>query len=65
MAMVANDPKAAKRLGIKQSVGEEFMKADKGRKFGTGGDVNYTFGGNLFAIFPSIGLRFFETPGSR
>ena len=45
MAMVANDPKAAKRLGIKQSVGEEFMKADKGRKFGTGGDVNYTYGG--------------------
>lgn len=45
MALVANDPKAAKRLGIKQSVGEEFMKADKGRKFGTGGDVNYTYGG--------------------
>lgn len=45
MALVANDPKAAKRLGIKQSVGEEFMKADKGLKFGTGGDVNYTYGG--------------------
>lgn len=37
MAMVANDPKAAKRMGIKQSVGEEFMKADKGRKFKAGG----------------------------
>lgn len=37
MAMVANDPKAAKRLGIPQGVGQEFMKADKGRKFGTGG----------------------------
>ena len=37
MAMVANDPKAAKRLGIKQSVGEEFLKADKGKKFGSGG----------------------------
>jgi hypothetical protein len=36
MAMVANDPKAAKRVGIPQSVGQEFMKADKGRKFGTG-----------------------------
>ena len=33
MAMVANDPAAAKRVGIPQSVGEEFMKADKGRKF--------------------------------
>ena len=37
MAMVANNPAMAKKLGIKQSVGEEFMKADKGRKFGTGG----------------------------
>jgi len=37
MAMVANDPKAAKRMGIPQSVGQEFMKADKGRKFGSGG----------------------------
>lgn len=36
MAMVANDPKAAKRVGVPQSVGREFMKADKGRKFGTG-----------------------------
>ena len=36
MALVANDPKAAKRLGIKQSVGEEFMKADKGKKFNNG-----------------------------
>ena len=37
MALVANDPKAAKRLGIKQSVGEEFMQADKGKKFKGGG----------------------------
>lgn len=36
MAMVANDPKAAKKTGIPQSVGEEFVKADKGRKFGDG-----------------------------
>ena len=34
--MVANDPAAAKRVGIPQSVGEEYVKADKGRKFGTG-----------------------------
>ena len=33
MAMVANDPAAAKRVGIPQSVGKEFVKADKGRKF--------------------------------
>ena len=37
MALVANDPKAAKRLGIPQSVGEDFMQADKGRKFKGGG----------------------------
>ena len=37
MAMVAHDPKAAKRLGIPQSVGKEFTEADKGRKFGSGG----------------------------
>lgn len=37
MALVANDPKAAKRLGIPKSVGEEFMKADKTKKFGSGG----------------------------
>lgn len=36
MAMVANDPKAAKRVGIPQSVGQDYMKADKGRKFGSG-----------------------------
>jgi hypothetical protein len=37
MALVANDPKAAKRLDIPKSVGEEFMKADKGKKFKGGG----------------------------
>lgn len=39
MAMVANDPAAAKRTGISQSVGAEFMKADKGRKFSEGGPM--------------------------
>lgn len=37
MAAVAKNPAFAKKVGIKQSVGEEFMKADKGRKFGKGG----------------------------
>jgi hypothetical protein len=36
MAMVSHDPKAAKRLGIKQSVGKEFIKADKGKQFTKG-----------------------------
>ena len=37
MAAVANNPKFAKQVGVKQSVGEDFMKADKGRKFAKGG----------------------------
>ena len=37
MAAVANNPTFAKKVGIKSSVGEEFIKADKGRKFGSGG----------------------------
>jgi hypothetical protein len=39
MALVANDPKAARRLGIPSSVGKEFMDADKGKKFGSGGST--------------------------
>ena len=41
MAMVAHDPAAAKRTGIPQSVGKEFIKADKGRKFSKGGDMKH------------------------
>ena len=37
MAAVANSPAFAKKVGIKQSVGAEFMKADKGKKFAKGG----------------------------
>lgn len=33
MAAVANNPAVAKKTGIPKSVGEEFLKADKGRKF--------------------------------
>ena len=29
MAMVAHDPQAAKRTGVSQSVGKEFVAADK------------------------------------
>lgn len=31
MEMVAHDPKAAKRVGIPQSVGKDFAKADQGK----------------------------------
>ena len=31
MAAVAKNPAFAKKVGIKQSVGEEFLQADKGK----------------------------------
>jgi hypothetical protein len=37
MAAVANNPAFAKKVGISKSIGEEFMKADKGKKFKEGG----------------------------
>lgn len=39
MAAVANNPKFAKRAGVPQSVGRDFVKADKGKTFQEGGDV--------------------------
>ena len=36
MAAVANNPAFAKKTGIPQSVGKEFVDADKGKKFGKG-----------------------------
>jgi hypothetical protein len=37
MAAVAKNPAFAKKVGIKQSVGEDFLNADKGKKFRSGG----------------------------
>mgnify|MGYP000306604825 CR=1 FL=1 len=37
MAAVANNPKFAKKVGIPQSVGKDYVKADEGRKFRSGG----------------------------
>jgi hypothetical protein len=39
MAAIAKNPAFAKKVGIKPSVGEEFLKADKGKKFKEGGDM--------------------------
>lgn len=39
MAAVANNPAFAKKAGIPQSVGSDFVKADKGHKFSKGGDT--------------------------
>ena len=37
MAAIANSPAFAKKVGIKQSVGKDFVTADKGKKFAKGG----------------------------
>ena len=42
MAAVAKNPSFAKKVGIKPSVGEEFLKADKGRKFKEGGAMKHS-----------------------
>jgi hypothetical protein len=42
MAAVANNPKFAKKVGIPKATGEEFMKADKGRKFKEGGAMKHS-----------------------
>jgi hypothetical protein len=42
MAAVAKNPKFAKKVGIPRSVGEEFLTADKGKKFREGGTVKHS-----------------------
>ena len=37
MAAVAKNPAFAKKVGMKSSVGEHFLEADKGKKFKSGG----------------------------
>jgi len=45
MAAIAHNPAFAKKVGVPQSVGKDFNKADKGKKFGLGGGVGITRGG--------------------
>ncbi len=39
MAAVAHSPSFAKKAGVPVSVGKEFMKADRGKKFKEGGEM--------------------------
>ena len=39
MAAVANNPAFAKKAGVPQSVGKDFLTADKGKTFKRGGDM--------------------------
>jgi hypothetical protein len=42
MAAVAKNPGFAKKVGIPRSVGEEFLTADKGKKFKEGGTMKHS-----------------------
>lgn len=42
MAAVAHSPAFAKKVGVSQSVGRDFNKADTGKKFSKGGDTMAT-----------------------
>ena len=39
MKAIANNSKFAKKVGVPQSVGEDFSKADKGKTFNKGGEM--------------------------
>ena len=55
MAAVAHSPASAKKVGVSQSVGQDFNKADTGKKFSKGGDTMATKGVNPFAKFEKSG----------
>jgi hypothetical protein len=42
MAAIAKNPAFAKKAGVPQSVGADFIKADTGRKFAKGGETMAT-----------------------
>jgi hypothetical protein len=42
MAAIAKNPSFAKKVGIKPSVGEHFLTADKGKKFKEGGLMKHS-----------------------
>jgi hypothetical protein len=61
MAAVAHSPAFAKKVGVPQSVGQDFNKADKGKTFKQGGSMA-TKGVNPFAKFEKSG-KDMETKG--
>jgi hypothetical protein len=54
MEAIAHSPSFAKKVGVPQSVGQDFSKADKGKTFKRGGDMA-TKGVNPFAKFEKSG----------
>ena len=57
MAAVANNPSFAKKVGIKKSVGEEFMKADKGKKFKGGGMAKKDMAQDKKTVKKAVGMH--------
>jgi hypothetical protein len=55
MEAIAHSPSFAKKVGVPQSVGQDFSKADKGKTFKRGGDTMATKGVNPFAKFEKSG----------
>jgi hypothetical protein len=55
MEAIAHSPSFAKKVGVPQSVGQDFSKADKGKTFKQGGDTMATKGVNPFAKFEKSG----------
>ena len=47
MSAISNNPAFAKKVGIPQSVGQDFTTADKGRKFSKGGDMKRMADGGM------------------
>ena len=56
MEAIANNPKFAKKVGIKPSVGKDFEAADKGKKFAKGGPVLSVGRGEKMATDKGAGL---------
>jgi hypothetical protein len=65
MAAVAKNPKFAKKVGIPRSVGEEFLTADKGKKFKEGGIMTRYVPGFKGPMTPAASPRTASASGTR
>lgn len=63
MAAIANSPSFAKKVGISQSVGSDFVKADKGKTFSKGGNTMATKMNPGFAAMMAKKKAMFEKSG--
>ena len=63
MAAIAHNPAFAKKVGVPQSVGSDFTKADKGRTFAKGGDTMATKMNPGFAAMMAKKEAAFEKSG--